>query len=409
MVAVSKFKTGEAKYKMFLQKISGEKERLLYEIEKIGADDYALKMWMKGLDFNVKVKSLKPGQANILKQEALASGIDVVVSKKTVSCKVESTDALILSNVSGIKRLISRLKIQPLGLSELGSELEKFLNIKERKVLRLRDVSFELSSPLIMGILNLTPDSFSDGGTYISMEKISDRICEIGLYGDIVDIGGESTRPGAFEISADEEILRIKPGIEIATAKKKPVSVDTTKSEVAEFALKNGAKMVNDISGFVFDSKMPDVIANYDAGVCIMHTKGKPSVMQDDTVYKNFLEDVKYGLFSSIEIALKSGIDENSIIIDPGVGFGKSVSQNYLLLKYLKEFKSLGFPLMIGLSRKSLIGKVDNSTVDKRDFSSKILESLSIINGADIIRTHDVKSLKEILPILDYYKEVELL
>lgn len=394
---------------MFLQKVSGEKERLLYEIEKIGADDYALKMWMKGLDFNVKVKSLKPGQANILKQEALASGIDVVVSKGTVSCKVESTDALILSNVSGVKRLISRLKIQSLGLSELGSELEKFLNIKKRKVLRLRDVSFELSSPLIMGILNLTPDSFSDGGAYNSMQKISDRIDEIKLYGDILDIGGESTRPGALEISADEEILRIKPGIEIAIGKKKSVSVDTTKSEVAEFALKNGAKMVNDVSGFVFDSKMPDVIASYDAGVSIMHTKGKPYVMQDDTVYKNFLEDVKYSLFSSIEIALKSGIGENSIILDPGVGFGKSVSQNYLLIKYLKEFKSLGFPLMIGLSRKSLIGKVDNSTVDKRDFSSKILESLSIINGADIIRTHDVKSLKEILPILDYYKEVDFL
>lgn len=394
---------------MFLQKVSGEKERLLYEIEKIGADDYALKMWMKGLDSNVKVKSLKPGQANILKQEALASGIDVVVSKGTVSCKVESTDALILSNVSGVKRLISRLKIQSLGLSELGSELEKFLNIKKRKVLRLRGVSFELSSPLIMGILNLTPDSFSDGGAYNSMQKISDRIDEIKLYGDIVDIGGESTRPGALEISADEEILRIKPGIEIAIGKKKSVSVDTTKSEVAEFALKNGAKMVNDVSGFVFDSKMPDVIASYDAGVSIMHTKGKPYVMQDDTVYKNFLEDVKYSLFSSIEIALKSGIGENSIILDPGVGFGKSVSQNYLLVKYLKEFKSLGFPLMIGLSRKSLIGKVDNSTVDKRDFSSKILESLSIINGADIIRTHDVKSLKEILPILDYYKEVDLL
>lgn len=394
---------------MFLQKISGEKERLLYEIEKIGADDYALKMWMKGVDFNVKIKSLKPGHANILKQEALASGVDVVVSKGAVSCKVESTDALVLSNVSGLKRLIKRLKIQPMGLSELGSELEKFLNIKNRKVLRLRDVSFELSSPLIMGILNLTPDSFSDGGVYNSMEKISDIIDEIKLYGDIVDIGGESTRPGALEIPADEEILRIKPGLEIALEKGIPVSVDTTKSVVAEFALKKGAKMINDISGFTFDPKMPDLIADYDAGVCIMHTKGKPSVMQDDTVYKNFLEDVKYGLFSSIEIALKSGIDENSIIIDPGVGFGKSVSQNYLLIKYLKEFKSLGFPLMIGLSRKSLIGKVDNSTVDKRDFSSKILESLSIINGADAIRTHDVKSLKKILPILNYYKEIQLL
>lgn len=390
---------------MFLQIISPERKRLLYEIKDIGADEYALNMCLKGENINLKVKSLKPGQANILKQEGLASGIDVVVSKGTVSCRVEHTDALILSNFSGLKRLIKRLKIQPLGLRELAVELEKFLDSGRSKTLRLRDISFDLSEPLIMGILNLTPDSFSDGGFFDSQEKISDRLDEIKIYGDIVDVGGESTRPGAVEVSAEEEIFRIKPGIETAVAKKIPVSVDTTKSVVAEFALKNGAKMINDISGFKFDSKMPDVIADYDGCVCIMHTRGKPSVMQNDISYKNFLEDVKCALFDGIEVALKSGIKTDSIILDPGVGFGKTVSQNYLLIKYLKEFEALGFPLMIGLSRKSLIGKVDNSPVEDRDTASKVLESLSIINGADIIRTHDVVGLKKVLPVLNYYKK----
>ena len=398
-----------SKRKMFLQKISGDKERLLYEIQKIGADPYAMKMWMKGVDFNIKLKSLPPGQANILKQEALASGIDVAVSKNTVSCRVESTDALILSNVSGLKRLVKRLEKQPLGLSKIGEEIQKIIGEELPKRLKVADLDFDLSKPIIMGILNLTPDSFSDGGLYDSVEKISHRMDEIKLYADIVDIGGESTRPGAMEICAEEEISRIKPGLEMALEKGVPISVDTTKSSVAEFALKNGAKMINDISGLTFDSKMSDLIGDYGAGVCIMHTKDRPAVMQNDTTYKNFLEEVKYALYTSIEKALKSGIKRECIVIDPGIGFGKSVSQNYLLIKYLNEFKSLGFPLMIGLSRKSLIGKVDNSPVGERDLVSKVLEGLSIINGANIVRTHDVKSLKKILPVLTYYKTDTLL
>ncbi|UOD35897.1 dihydropteroate synthase [Deferribacteraceae bacterium V6Fe1] len=394
---------------MMLQQISPEKDRLIYEIKKIGADPYALKMWEKGVNINIKFKNISYAQANIIKQEAIASGIDAVVSKGTVSGAKERTDILILGNINGVRRLVKRLKLQPFGLEKLAEDISFLISAKRKDYFLARDKKIELSKTVIMGILNATPDSFSDGGLYLSEESIGERLALLNKYSDIIDIGGESTRPGAAEITDSEEINRISYPLEKALElTDKVISVDTTKSKVAEYALKKGAHMINDISGLTFDADMARVCADFGAAVCIMHIKGRPKDMQENTDYGNMLEEIKCFLHDRIDYALKMGIDEDKIIIDPGIGFGKSLEDNYVIIKYLKEFESFGFPLLIGLSRKSLIGKVDGSKANERDLTSKVLEAISVVNGADIIRTHDVENLSKIITVVDFYKKVNI-
>ncbi|MBZ4671791.1 dihydropteroate synthase [Deferribacterales bacterium Es71-Z0220] len=392
-----------------LQQISPEKDRLIYEIKKIGADPYALKMWEKGVNINIKLKNISYAQANIIKQEAIASGIDAVVSRGTVSGAKEKTDILILGNINGVARLVNRLKLQPFGLEKLAEDIIYFMSENRKNYFLARDKKIELSKTVVMGILNATPDSFSDGGEYLSKERIDERLTFLNKYSDIIDIGGESTRPGAVEITDSEEKDRISYPLERALElTDRVISVDTTKSKVAEYALNKGAHLINDISGLTFDADMARVCADFGAAVCIMHIKGRPKDMQENTDYVNMLEEIKYFLYDRIDYALKMGIDENKIIIDPGIGFGKSLEDNYVIIKYLSEFEKLGFPLLIGLSRKSLIGKVDGSRAGERDLTSKALEAISVVNGADIIRTHDVESLSKILTVVDFYKKVNI-
>lgn len=394
---------------MFLQKISPKKERIIYEIEKIGAHPYAHKMWEKGVGVNIKLKNVHFSEANIVKQEALASGIDVAVAKGTVSGESIYTDLLIVGNYRGLFKLIERLKLQPYNLSNLADSLESFIKMEKKNYLKVRDRIINLEKPVVMGIFNATPDSFSDGGSFVDESEIEDRIRYLSRYSNIIDIGGESTRPGAEQIDYDVEIKRIKTPLKKAVSlKETTISIDTTKSKVADFALKNGAHMINDISGFTFDKELLRVCAHYKAAVCIMHTTDKPQSMQKNIRYNNLLEDIKLFLYSAIEKALKNGISEDSIVIDPGIGFGKETVHNYIILKYLKEFKSLGFPLLIGVSRKSLIGNVDGSNVNDRDMVSKMLEAISFINGADIVRTHDVERLHRLIDVIDYYKKAEI-
>lgn len=394
---------------MFLQKISPKKERIIYEIEKIGAHPYAHKMWEKGVGVNIKLKNVHFSEANIVKQEALASGIDVAVAKGTVSGESIYTDLLIVGNYRGLFKLIERLKLQPYNLSTLAHSLESFIKMEKKNHLKGRDRIINLEKPVVMGIFNATPDSFSDGGSFVDESEIEDRIRYLNRYSNIIDIGGESRRPGAEQIDYDVEIKRIKTPLKKAVSlKETTISIDTTKSKVADFALKNGAHMINDISGFTFDKELLRVCAHYNAAVCIMHTTDKPQSMQKNIKYNNLLEDIKLFLYSAIEKALKNGISEDSIVIDPGIGFGKETVHNYIILKYLKEFKSLGFPLLIGVSRKSLIGNVDGSNVNDRDMVSKMLEAISFINGADIVRTHDVERLHRLIDVIDYYKKAEI-
>ena len=260
---------------------------------------------------------------------------------------------------------------------------------------------FVFDTPYIMGILNVTDDSFSDGGKYYSTENAVKHALEMIDDGaDFIDIGGESTRPGAETISADEEIKRIIPVIE-NILKGKPdtiISADTTKSSVAEAALQNGAKIINDISAFNFDPKIVDIVEKYDATYVLMHMKGNPKDMQKAPYYDDVIKEIYNFLYNKLKILDDAGISK--IFIDPGIGFGKRVEDNFEILKRLEDFKSLGYPILIGTSRKSFIGKTLNLEVDNRDTATSVVESVAIKNGARVIRTHNVKNGVQVCKLL---------
>lgn len=392
---------------MFADIILPDKVRLEKEIIDLGADPYALKIANKGLPCNIKLRRIKSPAANIIKQEAIASGIDAAIHKKTVECGVEYTDILLCGNISGIRKLSERLTIQPYGLKNVAMEISKLIDKPDNTILKIQDISIDLSEKIVIPIINATPDSFSDGGLFASLSDVENYLAELKNLGiSLVDIGGESSRPGADPVDADEELKRVLPVVELAVSMGFIVSVDTYKGIVAKEVLKKGAKLINDISGLNHDIDMATICADFDAAVCIMHMRGEPKTMQLNICYENLLEEIKDSLRRSIERALNSGISDKSIIVDPGFGFGKSLKDNYIILKYLKEFRSFGMPILAGLSRKSMIGNITGKPVSERTIGSIVAETIALINGADIIRAHDVMETMDMLKIFNYYNRI---
>jgi dihydropteroate synthase len=258
----------------------------------------------------------------------------------------------------------------------------------------------------IMGIINVTPDSFSDGGKYQSTgEAIEAALAMVANGADFIDVGGESTRPGSEPVPLEVELNRVIPIIEkLAGAVSIPISIDTYKSEVASEALRAGARIVNDISGLHFDPLMAEIIATYHAAVVIMHIRGTPKSMQTDVTYHNLIKEICIYLEEGIRRATEAGIRQ--IILDPGIGFGKSTDHNLEILKRLEEFRELGYPILVGPSRKSFIGKLLNLPVEDRLEGTAAAVAVSIMNGANIIRVHDVKEMKRIAIITDAIRRV---
>lgn len=258
----------------------------------------------------------------------------------------------------------------------------------------------------IMGILNITPDSFSDGGDYFDRDKAVERALHMEREGaDIIDIGGESTRPGAEKVSSEEEARRVIPVIEKLINKLSiPISIDTYKSQIAEKALKAGAAMINDISGLRFDKTMAELAAKYQVPVVVMHIKGTPKNMQRNPVYKNLFREIRNYLTESIDIAVHAGIAKNSIIVDPGIGFGKTGDDNLRLISRLSYFHSLACPILVGVSRKSFIGRILELEEKERIFGTAAAVAASVINGAHIVRVHDVKQMVQVAKIIDAIK-----
>lgn len=282
------------------------------------------------------------------------------------------------------------------GLKELNQRKGYLLEIGQRVL----DLS---SRTHLMGVLNVTPDSFSDGGRFFKLEEAIKQGLKLAEEGaDIIDVGGESTRPGSEPVAIEEELRRVLPVIEeLAKRIDLPISIDTYKSKVAKEVLDSGASMVNDISGLRYDPEMKKVVAKYDVPVVLMHIQGTPKNMQENPKYENLLEDIKSYLNESISIAEKAEIDEDKIIIDPGIGFGKTLNDNLKILKNLVEFKSLGRPIMIGVSRKSIIGKILDLPTDERLEGSLASMAVAIMNGANILRVHDVKESKRVAKLVD--------
>jgi dihydropteroate synthase len=272
------------------------------------------------------------------------------------------------------------------------------------QALRLRDRALDLTSrTLVMGILNVTPDSFSDGGRFLNpKEAVLHGVRMVEEGADILDIGGESTRPGSEPVSLAEELKRVLPVVEgLAARVKVPLSIDTTKSHVAEKALEAGAAIVNDTSGLEDDSRMASVVALNGAAVVLMHRKGAPKVMQADPHYDDLMDEIISSLRQSIQQAEEAGVGMDQIAIDPGFGFGKTLEHNLYLLKHLEEFSVLGKPILVGPSRKSFLSKILNLTVEERLEGTAAAVTSAVLAGAAIVRVHDVKEMVRVVRVAD--------
>jgi dihydropteroate synthase len=271
--------------------------------------------------------------------------------------------------------------------------------------LSFRNFSLDLSAKThIMGILNVTPDSFTDGGTFFRKDSaIGHALSMIEDGADIIDIGGESTRPGSDPVSCEEETRRTIPVIEeIAKRVKVPLSIDTCKADVARRALEAGASIVNDISGLKFDPAMAAVVADHKVPVVVMHIKGAPKNMQVNPEYEALIPEIIDSLRESISLAVGAGIPEDMIIVDPGIGFGKTFEHNLQILKELRSFTLLGKPVLIGPSRKAFLGKIlGNAPTSGRLEGTAAAVAISIMNGAHIVRVHDVKEMVKVARVAD--------
>ena len=313
-----------------------------------------------------------------------------------------SKNFFIHGNISEIKSIISNFPEGEPG-NKINSVLHNYLNYNQ-KYYQIENKEYNFESAYVMGILNVTPDSFSDGGLYINSDDAAEHALEMINDGaDFIDVGGESTRPGSDIVTEDEELKRVIPVIKkiLSAAPETIISIDTTKSKVAEEAIKNGAKIVNDISGATFDEEMLTIVKKFDASVILMHINGTPKNMQQNPYYENVVEEIYDFLFERIKAA--EGLEIKNIFVDPGIGFGKRIEDNFEILRRLEDFKSLGFPIVIGTSRKSFLGKTLNLDITERDTATAITESIAVKNGARIIRTHNVIYGKQVCELLNNF------
>lgn len=375
------FRRYSAKYNIY---------RELYEKDLLGID-------IRGIDFRLAQKIKKIILAN--KEICYNTG-----KKGDQSC-----DLLALGSYGVFKELAK--EIIAIGNEDIGMKISQTVqNITEyeNQSMMIGKRNFTFEHAYVFGILNVTPDSFSDGGKYIDRNSAVEhglKLLEDGA--DVLDIGGESSRPGAERIDDDEEANRVIPVIQEILQKKPDaiLSIDTTKSIVARKALSCGVKIVNDISSFSFDEQMLYVVKEFSAAMVLMHMKGSPETMQNDPVYEDVVSEIYDYLTLKVEAAKKTGIKK--IIIDPGIGFGKRVSDNYELIKRLNELKGIGQPIMIGVSKKSFLGKSLDLKIDERENSTVIAETLAIKNGARFIRTHEVKKTIEAIRINSFIDNQE--
>jgi dihydropteroate synthase len=359
----------------------------------------------KALHFNLKVEGIDPRTANLLKQEMLTLGGDVAVDGRGLDCSAKQTDALLMGTQKNFEKLILKLEQYP-DLQPLGQSIKETLkNIsKTHYSIRCRKRTLILGKrTLLMGVLNVTPDSFSDGGLFSDTEKaISHGLRMVEEGADIIDIGGESTRPGSKPLELEEELRRVIPVIEFITKEVNvPISIDTYKSNVAQRAIEAGAQMINDISGLHFDPSLAQVAVKEDVPLVLMHIRGTPETMQKDVHYDSLFSEILQYLKDSIQRAESAGLDPRQIIIDPGIGFGKTVDDNLLIIKNLYEFRILGKPILLGTSRKSFIGKILNAEAGDRLEGTLSSIAIGVLNGAHIIRSHDVLQAKKAIAVAD--------
>ncbi|OGP79170.1 MAG: dihydropteroate synthase [Deltaproteobacteria bacterium RBG_16_49_23] len=391
--------------------INGFKEAV-HQIEKVGVDPTGIEL-MKGktLHFNLKVEGIDPRTANILKQEMLSLGGDAALDGRGLDCSALSTDGLLMGSQRQFEKLIQKLESYP-HLQKIGQALGETLQniLKTQFILRCRRRTFRLGErTFLMGVLNITPDSFSDGGLFFDKEKAIAHGLKMAEEGaDIIDIGGESTRPGSKPLGLEEELRRVLPVIETLSRETEvPISIDTYKSEVARRAIDAGAEIINDISGLHLDPELARVAAKEQTPIVLMHIRGTPETMQKDIRYDSLFSEIIEYLKEGIRRAESAGVDSAQIVIDPGIGFGKTLGDNLLIIKRLSEFRILGKPILLGTSRKSFIGKILDTNADQRLEGTLSSIAIGVLNGAHIIRSHDVLQAKRAIAVADAIRMAE--
>ncbi len=351
----------------------------------------------------VKVKQLSAAQANIVKQTLLSSGGDAVVPRGVIQGEAGLHDVILLATRSQYSQVIFSLsRQQHQALKGLAQDLEQDLAGFQRALpdIVAHDRSLSMDTPQIMAVLNVNEDSFYDGGKYLNPEKALLHCREMIDQGaTIIDIGAESSRPGATGVSEALERERILPLVQILASEQVPalISVDTVKPGVARAALEAGAHIINDIQG-LGSAQMREVAAQFDCPVVVMHMQGSPQNMQDQPQYDDVILDIRAFFDERIDLALASGIKRDRIILDPGIGFGKTLEHNKKIIQHLSAFRALGLPILIGASRKSLIGTIlDQSDPSQRLVGTLLLHYQSLLNGANILRVHDVQEHSDLL------------
>ncbi len=347
--------------------------------------------------------SMASTAANILKQCMLSGGADAIVSRKSISCKIDRTRSLIVGTTKQILRGCSSLEGQPFGLESLADELRRALEDPPEPPAVVPAGSRKLDfsrGPLIMGILNVTPDSFSDGGRYLDRADAVSHAGEMVASGaDIIDIGAESTRPGSLPVSPSRQMDRILPVVEDIVGRLDVVlSVDTASAEVAEAAIGAGVHMINDVSA-LSDPRMASLASEHRVPLVLMHMLGTPETMQDSPRYDDVMQEVYSFLESRVERAVNDGVPRGSVIVDPGIGFGKRLEDNLLLVSRVREFRWMGCRVMLGHSRKSFIGSITGiEDPGMRETGTHAVTALSS-GGVDIFRVHDVDGTRQVLQV----------
>ncbi len=374
------------------------------ELALIGADDPGINLMAPKAVFRViKVEDVPLKGAIILKQEILSNGGEAAVSRGVGNLSAEKTDVLLMGTVKQFNRVIAKLRAQPFGLSKLAELLCRTLNNLEagwcrKPGLNCRGHHLPLGErTIVMGILNITPDSFSDGGQFFDFGRAVQHALDMVEQGaDIIDIGGESTRPTAAPVPLEEELARVMPVLkQLVREIKIPVSIDTYKAEVARQALAEGAHIANDVWGLKADPGLAEVVAGYpDVPLILMHN-------QKGTTYRSLLDDILASLQESVSRALAAGIKPDNIILDPGIGFGKDTDQNLEVMHRLGELKTLGYPVLLGTSRKSMIGNTLDLPVTERIEGTAATVAYGITRGADIVRVHDIKEMLRVVKMTD--------
>lgn len=366
------------------------------ELESIGFDKSYISHACEKYNYvNLKIFSLTVAQASILKQTALAFGADCAIHKDVVTAKINLSDCILGGSISQIKKIATKLKQQPFKLALLS---ENILDTLEQK---------KIKAPKVVGILNLTYDSFSDGGEYIDFEAAKRHLQNMIKDGaEVIDIGAESTKPFAKAVSDDIQLKFLIPMLEYIKNEKinVEISVDTRSAVVAKKCIELGVDIINDVSGMDFDKNMINVISDSDVKIIIQHSLGTPENMQISPEYDSVMDEIFVHLKDKIDFAIERGIEKSRIIVDPGIGFGKKREHNFEIIRRLEELKTLCCPIMLGVSRKSLLN-MQEETNEIKDIFTVALNTLAIENGVDYLRVHNVALNKKLVLLMENYKK----